>query len=573
MTATRPRNSRNHPSDRRAIGVVASFAAALVFVSHFASGVWADDVSRQIDSLIAAAAKNAPLAGACDDATFVRRAYLDLAGRIPSAIEAEAFFQQSADADRRTRLIDSLLASRDHPRRLQDLFHAMLMERRGDNPEWAKFLQRSFEENKPWDQLVREILDPNPEDETLRGAAFFHTRRLEKVGQQETDYPGLTRDVGRMFLGMDLQCAQCHNHLFIDAYKQVDFQGLYTVYLNTFIRTDVKFPALGEKVMTKKIDYMSVFDKLPLTTGPRIPGGQEVEIPVYEKGQEFLAPPDKSKNFPGQPKFRALQVIAREIAVDRNRAFVDNFANRLWFVMMGRGLVHPLDQQHVGNPPSHPEVLELLSREAVARKFNVRSLLRELALSATYQRSSEIRSSDAAPGPETYRVANEKRLSAEQLLHSVLIATGPRSGLDVAVAASVPEGGASGGKESTEKKLDVEKTRAAFVKAFANAPQDPEIDFAPSLKSSLFVLNDPAVLDCLQRQPGNLVDRLIASADAGQFDAVTDELYLCVLIRRPTDEERSAVRDYLSKNEGRRPAAVVNLVWSLLASTEFCLNH
>jgi len=132
---------------------------------------------------------------------------------------------------------------------------------------------------------------------------------------------------------------------------------------------------------------------------------------------------------------------------------------------------------------------------------------------------------------------------------------------------------ATGVKTDTGAKPDVEKTRAAFTKAFANAPQDPEVDFAPSLKSSLFVLNDPAVLDCLQRQPGNLVDRLMTSADAGKIDAVADEAYLCVLVRRPTEEEKSALSDYLAKNADRRLAAVTNLVWSLLASTEFCLNH
>ena len=167
------------------------------------------------------------------------------------------------------KLVTTLLASPDYVRRMRDLFDAMLLERRGENPEWSKFLEKSFEANKPWDQLVREIIDPESEDETRRGAAFFYTKRLEKIGQQDTDFPGVTRDVGRLFLGMDLQCAQCHNHLFIDSYKQQDFQGLFTVYQNTFIRSDVKFPAIGEKVMTAKKEYMSVFDKVPLAVGPR----------------------------------------------------------------------------------------------------------------------------------------------------------------------------------------------------------------------------------------------------------------------------------------------------------------
>ncbi len=520
----------------------------LALAAGFTSVAFADELPARIDALIATAAKDAPLGATCDEATFVRRVYLDLAGRIPSWREATAFID-SKEANKRQQLIDTLLASSDYPRRMQDLFHAMLMERRGDNPEWTKFLQASFEANKPWDQLVREILDPDPSNEAIRGAAFFHTKRLDKVGQQETDYPGLTRDVGRLFLGMDLQCAQCHNHLFIESYKQVDFQGLYTVYQNTFIRNDLKFPAIGEKVLTKKADFSSVFDKVSLTTGPRVPGGKEIEIPSFDKNEEYLVPPDKKTNFPGAPRFRAMQFIATELPTAGNKAFADNIANRLWFVMMGRGLVNPLDQQHATNRPSHPELLDLLSQEIVAQKFDMKWMLRQLVLTQTYQRTAVLPAGTAPPKPETYRIANEKRLSAEQLMNSVQVATGSRD---------------------KPREADAEKLRVAFVKAFGNVPQDPEVEFSPSLKSSLFVLNDPAVLDCLAPQPGNLVDRLLKISDSA---ALADELYLSVLTRKPTDEERTAVTEYLAKNLERRPAAIANLSWALLASTEFCLNH
>lgn len=511
----------------------------------------ADDLPSRIDALIAAAAKDGPLAPPADDATFLRRVSLDLIGRIPTPTETTRFLEDS-DPAKRTKRIDALLASPEHPRRMADLFHALLMERRGDNPEWSKFLESSFAANKPWDRLVRDILDPNAEDETLRGAAYFHTRRLEKVGQQETDYPGLTRDVGRLFLGMDLQCAQCHNHLFVDEYKQLDFQGLFVVYQNTFIRTDVKFPALGEKLLAKKGEFMSVFDKVAATTGPRVPGRSEIEIPTFDKGQEYLQPPDRKTNFPGTPRFRALQSIAADLTAEGNRAFADNIANRLWFVMMGRGLVHPLDMHHVGNPPSHPELLALLRTEIVARRYDVRSMLRDLARTQTYQRSTTVASGTEPPKPESYRTALEKRTSAEQIMLSVWTATGPRD-----ATGATPRG-------------DAEKLRATFVKALGNTPQEPEIDFSPSLKSALFLLNDAAVLDCLTPQPGYLTDRIAKLTDAA---AVAQELYFCILTRSPTDEEKQFVADYLGKHPDRRPAALANLAWALLASTEFCLNH
>ncbi len=542
MPASQPSLGRMSRTGLRAV------ALCLMLAGGFSSVAFSGELHERIDALVAASAKDAPLGATGDDTSFVRRVYLDLAGRIPSWQEATTFLD-SKDANKRTQLVDTLLSSGDYPLRMQDMFHAMLMERRGDHPEWTKFLHTSFAANKPWDQLTREILDPDPNNEAIRGAAFFHTKRLEKIGQQETDYPGLTRDVGRLFLGVDLQCAQCHDHLFIDDYQQVDFQGLYTVYQNSFIRSDVQFPAIGEKVLTKKADFSSVFDKVALTTGPRIPGGKEIEIPLFEKDQEYLVPPDKKTNFPGTPKFRGMQFVATELPTAQNAAFARNIANRLWFVMMGRGLVNPLDQHHPANPPSHPELLDLLAQEIVAQKFDLRAMLRQLALTQTYQRTAVLPEGTELPPPETYHIATEKRLSAEQLLNSVLVATGTRD---------------------KPREADLEKLRAAFVKAFANVPTDPEVEFSPSLKSSLFVLNDPAVLDGLTPQSGNLVERLLKMADSA---ALADELYLCVLTRKPTDEELTALGEYLTRNAERRTEAVTNLAWALLASTEFCLNH
>jgi hypothetical protein len=145
-------------------------------------------------------------------------------------------------------------------------------------------------------------------------------------------------------------------------------------------------------------------------------------------------------------------------------------------------------------------------------------------------------------GPETFLTAHEKRLSAEQLFASMQTAMGVKA--DAAALAK-------------------------FTKAFANAAREPEDDVNPSLKAALFVLNDPAVLAWLQPQPGNLVDRLTRLSD----DKVADELYLSVLTRLPTAEERADVDGYLKKNASGRPAALGRLAWALLASAEFSVNH
>lgn len=519
----------------------------------------AEPLTPQIDKQIAAV-YSGKTAGQADDAEFVRRLYLDLTGRIPTVAEARAFLDDKAK-DKRAKLVDKLIDGPEYARRMTEAFNAMLMERRGDHAEWIKFLTTSFEKNEPWDVMIRHLIDPHDQDEAHRGAAWFAVNRLSKVGQQDTDYPGLTRDVGRLVMGMDLQCAQCHNHLFINDYKQIDFQGLYTVYLNTAIRTDTQFPAIRENLMTKKIEFMSVFDQKPFTVGPRVPGMQEVSIPVMPKGEEYIVPPDPKTKKVGVPKFSPLEELAEQITSPDNEGFRENIANRLWWLLMGRGVVDPLDQRHGANPPSHPELIKLLADEIQARKFDIKSLLRDIAKSETYARSSRWQNGGDAkrPEPQTYAVATAKPLSAEQMFHSVVTASGPHPEAGIPVAGE-------------EKPLTMDELKAKFIKALANPPKEPELEFAPSVKAALFMMNDNSLLTLFQPHEKNLVARLVGMKDAAAV-AVADEMYLAVLSRRPTDEEKTEVADLLKKYNDRRAEVIGQLAWALAGSTEFCLNH
>jgi hypothetical protein len=177
---------------------------------------------------------------------------------------------------------------------MTDLFHVMLMERLGDHAEWTKFLQRSFAANKPWDQFAREVLRAQAKDDSARGAAFFYSKRLENYGQNPVDYPALTRDVGRLFLGMDLRCAQCHDHLFVRDYKQADFQGLFAFYQSVSLG-NAQEPSIAEKAMTQKVAFMSIFKKQPRETGPKVLGLPEVEIPKFDKGRGTRRRPTRAK--------------------------------------------------------------------------------------------------------------------------------------------------------------------------------------------------------------------------------------------------------------------------------------
>lgn len=518
-----------------------------------------EPLHARIDQLIESAA-GMNVAPVADDAEFLRRVYLDFAGRIPSTEETRAFLTDTA-ADKRTALIDKLMASPEYARRMRETWNVQLMERAGEHEEWTRFLEQSFAANKPWDALVREILNPNPDDEKTRGAAFFLTKRLENYGQQPVDLPGLTRDVGRLFLGVDLQCAQCHDHLFVDDYKQVDFQGLHTFLSHTSIRTDLKFPAVSEKIVDKKTEFMSVFVKEPRSTGPRLPFGAEVEVPTFAKGEEFAVAPDRKVNFPGKPKFSPLAILSEQLPTASNPQFVRNAVNRLWCQVMGRGLVHPLDLHHGKNPATHPAVLDLLSTEFAAHQFDIKWLLRELALTRTYQRSSLLPSGlDRAPAPEKYVVAIEKPLSAEQLLWSILQATGELSKLQPA-----PQGDAP-----AKPNPQLEDLRKRFLAAFANPPRDPEVDFAPSVKAALFLSNDSRVLELVKPKDGNLTAQLRKESDPAKL---TSALFIAILSREPSAEESESITQFLAARPDQRETAFSQAAWALLTTTEFCVNH
>jgi len=505
----------------------------------------AEPLHVRIDAHVAAKAKGdgVPLGAPASDAEFVRRAYLDFAGRVPTAAEAKAFFEDSGK-EKRAKLIDALLAAPGYAERMTDAFHVMLMERLGDHAEWTAFLRDSFAKNAKWDEMARAMLRADHKDTARAGAAFWLVKRLENYGQNPVDYSALTRDVGRLFLGKNFQCCECHDHLTVDDYKQQHFQSLHAFFKNAYLPSANKL-IVGEKPTLDKSAFASVFTKVQMLTAPALPGGAMVEIPMFAKGMEFAEAPDKKTGTPGVLKFSPLKEVSERLPTKANADFARNGANRLWFLLLGRGLVHPLDLHHSGNPASHPELLDELAREFAEHNFDIKFLLREIALSGTYQRSSVLPAgTKEAPHAKYFAVALERRLSAEQLLQSVLVATG-----------------------ADAKAADA--LRPKFVKAFANQPREPEDEVQPSLRAALFVLHDPAVLGLLEAKPGALVSRAAALPDA----EATDALYLALLSRTPSATERAAVGKVLAKHAGARTEALGRVAWALLASMEFGVNH
>ena len=312
--------------------------------------------------------------------------------------------------------------------------------------------------------------------------------------------------------------------------------------------------------MTNKYEFISVLSSAKGATGPRVPLGVEIPLPDAAKDELWAVPPDKKTRAPGVPKFSPLKELAQQLASPENPLFARNIANRVWWQLMGRGLVEPLDLNHSDNPASHPELLDLLARELTAHKFDLKWLLHELALTQTYQRSSLLPAGAKNSPEELFTVAAERPLAAEQLARAFLTATGEHERV---VTGKGWEG--LEGKKHAQK--DFEK---AFHNAFANAAKEPELNVNPTLRSALFLRNNDLALWALQRRKGNLLDRLAALTDPAQ---IADEMYHAILSRPPVGEEKLELEKYLAKHAADREKALGRYAWAMVSAMEFFTNH
>jgi hypothetical protein len=563
-----------------------------------------EQIDRLVEAKLAEELPGQSPAAPATDAEFLRRVWLDLAGMPPPPDETRAFLDDPSPYKRRA-VIDRLLESPTYARRMQQVLDVMLMERRPDlyvpGADWRAFLHRACVENRPYDALVREILAADGSDPATRPAARFWLDR-------EADPNVMTRDISRLFLGRDLQCCQCHDHPLVDGFKQQHYYGLYA-FLSRTVVTGGKGPdgtippgsvaVLGEKA-EGNVTFASVFKKkVSHQTGPRVLDAPPVAEPAAPRGQEYLIPPDKDGKVRPVPAVSRRTLLGPSLTGPGSPAFARNIANRLWALMMGRGLVHPLDMDHDENPPSHPELLDLLATRFVGMKYDLKAFLRELALTRTYQRSSEPPpdASSELSEPRHFAVAALRPIAPEQLAWSVMQAVGlvslTRADVQWKLDGADPRMKAILNLDDRRKSLRaalVEEqvfTRLApnvgpFVSHFGGVAGQPQesAEATMTVDQALFISNGEPIKSWLNPNGGWLVGRLGVLSDPS---AAAEELYLSVLSRRPSAEERAEVADYLAKRtanlpkdkkpEAERTAALRELAWGLLASTEFRFNH
>lgn len=554
------------------------FVLAAAAVGLFPGAGMTDEepLHARIDRIISAGLSERGLAPAqpSGDAEFLRRLSLDLTGIIPTAGEARRFLDDP-DPAKRERLIDRLLASPEHALHLARVFDVMLLERRtsmgGSStdvpPEsWRAYLAGAFAENRPWDVMVREILGGDGSDAGRGASVRFYLARDVNPHQ-------LTRDVGRLFLGVDLQCAQCHDDPRIPDYRQADYYGLYAFLERSKLHPVKPRGALLAEAATGKTTFTSVFTAKGGESLPALPGAPPIADPALPQGREYQVKP--APGVRGIPVYSRREKLAEHLPNPATPGFSANLANRLWALLFGRGLIHPVDLRHARNPPSHPELMAEMEEWLALHRFDIRGFLRELARSQTYQRSSMLPAGSPEPSEDAYAVAPLRGLSAEQFRWSLLQACGRVERLPEAKRDPSPPPGAApvpSWRAHLDRLAPLERQTLPLLTAFATLPGQPESGFQPTVDQALHLMNSGRFLSLLQPESGTTLERLL---DLPEAPMVAEHLYLQVLSRRPTAEEVAWLSGILGSapDAAARRSALEALFRGLLLSAEFRLNH
>jgi Protein of unknown function (DUF1549)/Protein of unknown function (DUF1553) len=505
-----------------------------------------------IDAEVAAAwqKQNVTPAKPAGDAEFLRRVYLDLVGSIPTWEETAAFLDDKA-ADKRDRLIEKLLADPRYAQHQADVWDLILFGRNPPGYEtdrrdgFQAWLRKQFAQNVPYDVWARELLRAEG-DSVENGALYYAQWRSAPEDAAEA--------ISQTFLGVQLQCARCHNHPY-ENWKQRDFYGM------------AAFLARLEVVTVGKKDNLTIYAIGEKSTGDVLFTGPAKEQQPGKKGEpikpkfllgDVLDEPPLPADFkevkfeankpPAKPKFSRKDQLADWITRADNPFFAREITNRVWAQYLGRGVVHPVDNLSPSNKPSHPELFDRLTRELVEHKFDLKWYVRELVSSKTYQLSS-IGTGD--PKPEWFRHARMRPLSAEELMDSWRVASGYEAAEQ-----------AAGKKPSTDRFRPLGKD---YLLQFFGTPSNGTGDFQGGLHEHLYLNNGP-LSQMISAGKGSLSEFV---GDAKQpLDVRVERLYLATLNRRPTDAERKKFSEFLT-NKG----SPTDAVWVLLTCSEFRFNH
>ena len=483
-----------------------------------------------------------------DDATLVRRLTLDLVGRIPTAAEADAYVR-SDDPDKRAKLVDRLIASPGFARHQAAMFDAMLatagVPDRKAGAGVGAYLHAAIRAGKPWDRVFRELLLPDDADPGQKGAADYLLSRVK-------DPDRLTTDVSVAFFGVNVSCAQCHDHPHVAEWTQEHFYGMKGFLARTYDAGGAVAERAAGVVRFAPPKGPERPARLLFLAGPAVET-DTLREPTKDEAKaekEAAAKAKAEKTRPPAPPFSARGKLV-ELALGPAGAdfFARNLANRAWHRFLGAGLVEPLDQMHTENPPSHPELLTWLARDAAAHGYDIRRLTRGLVMSQTYSRAS--RPDGPAPSPKYFAVARVKPLTPLQLAASLKLASADQTGFDALPPAEF---------EETVEKLDA--ASRGLTAGLPPPADDAQIGVGEAL---LFSNGDKVAREVLADGPGTLLARVKVADPRAAVELLVRAAYT----RPPTAEEVVVLSEYVGRRGDRPAEAYRQVLWALLTASEF----
>ena len=471
----------------------------------------------------------------CTDEEFLRRASLDICGVLPTSDEYRSFMA-SADPQKRAALVDQLLLRKEFVDLWVMKWSELMMIRTVPNEVSYKamllyynWLQERIEANTPIDQLVRELL-------SAKGGTF--TEPATNYFQHERDTLKTAENVAQVFMGMRIQCAQCHNHPF-DRWTMDDYYGFANF-----------FAQIGRKRGEDPRETI-VFNS----------GNGDVKHPV---GGRVVPPKFLGGAVPDTQGRDRREVLADWLASPANEYFGRNLVNIVWAHFFGSGIVDEVDDVRVSNPPVNKALLDVLATRFVESKYDFKQLVREICTSNAYQRSTQANETNA-DDDRNFSKARLRRIRSEVLLDVVTAATATQNkfqGLPLgARAVQIADG----------------NTSSYFLTTFGRATRGTacscEVKMEPSLSQALHLLNGDTVQEKIAS--GGVVKRMLDENRSAE--QIVEEVYLRTLTRMPTEKERTALLEILQDPAAQDPAAIQRNLedsfWAILNSREFVFNH
>ncbi|MDG1894525.1 MAG: DUF1553 domain-containing protein [Fuerstiella sp.] len=504
----------------------------------------AHEAAVTIDRLFQAAWKRDQVtpAGRAEDAEYFRRLYLDLAGRIPAVSEVRDFLADDSD-DKRSRAVTTLLDSPASVRHFTTSLRNAFIPQANSQPQFRAlipgfeaWLWQRISEGRPYDQIVHDIISTELNagagaalSATTSPDAFFVVRELKPEN--------LAAGTARAFLGVRLDCAQCHDHPF-DGWSQQQFWNMAAFY-SGFSQPDdqdADNPLLTQP-MTEKTDKRAI----------SIPGTEDIVPAIYLTGLE----PDWT-----DPSRTPRQMLADWIVDSQNAWFAKMAVNRLWAQFFGRGIVDPVDDVSDNNPASHPKVLDLLAQEFVTSGFDVKHIVKIITATNVYQLSGR-QTHVSQDEPTHFARAALRGLTPEQFFDSVAEAVGYYQPY----------------RSDNPFVVDMNSPRAQFLNLFRNNTESP-LERETTILQALAMMNGTFINNATSIDDSQTL-RAIAEFPAMGNDQKLETLFLSALGRRPAPEEQLRFGEYLSSGGATddSKAALADVFWALLNSSEFLLNH